>query len=97
MITVFLQDSTQNVILEILTLLELQDGGSFGDMFLHALRTSSMICLGLYRFRDSNKVNVGVPSAKRYVICSPPYNFVLQQTDLVFVLAHSDPQLEKLK
>jgi len=73
------------------------DGGSFGDMFLHALRTSSMICLGLYRFRDSNKVNVGVPSAKRYVICSPPYNFVLQQTDLVFVLAHSDPQLEKFK
>ncbi|XP_020623677.1 calcium-activated potassium channel slowpoke-like isoform X2 [Orbicella faveolata] len=73
------------------------DGGSFGDMFLHALRASSMICLGLYRFRDSNKVSVGVPSAKRYVICSPPYNFVLQQTDLVFVLAHSDPQLEKLK
>ncbi|XP_078383482.1 calcium-activated potassium channel subunit alpha-1-like isoform X3 [Oculina patagonica] len=73
------------------------DGGSFGDMFLHALRTSSMICLGLYRFRDSNKVNLGVPSAKRYVICSPPYNFVLQQTDLVFVLAHSDPQLEKFK
>ncbi|CAH3143833.1 unnamed protein product [Pocillopora meandrina] len=73
------------------------DGGKFGDMFLHALQSSSMICLGLYRFRDSNKINIGIPSAKRYVICSPPYNFVLQQTDLVFVLAHSDPQLEKFK
>lgn len=73
------------------------DGGKFGDMFLHALQSSSMICLGLYRFRDSNKINIGIPSAKRYVICSPPYKFVLQQTDLVFVLAHSDPQLEKFK
>ena len=74
-----------------------QDGGKFGDMFLHALRTSSMICLGLYRFRDSHKIQVGIPSSKRYVICSPPYHFELQQTDLVFVLAHSDPQLEKFK
>ena len=49
------------------------------------------------RFRDSHKRQVGIPSAKRYVICSPPYNFQLQQTDLVFVLAHSDPQLEKFK
>lgn len=73
------------------------DGGKFGDLFLHALQSSSMICLGLFRFRDSNKINIGIPSAKRYVICSPPYNFVLQQTDLVFVLAHSDPQLEKFK
>lgn len=73
------------------------DGGKFGDLFLHALRTSSMICLGVYRFRDSHAVHAVVPSAKRYVICSPPYNFMLQQTDLVFVLAHSDPQLEKFK
>ena len=56
-----------------------------------------MICLGVYRFRDSHAVHAVVPSAKRYVICSPPYNFMLQQTDLVFVLAHSDPQLEKFK
>ena len=56
-----------------------------------------MICLGLYRFRDSHANHVGVPSAKRFVICSPPYTFKLQQTDLVFVLAHSDPQLEKFK
>ncbi|XP_029205879.2 calcium-activated potassium channel slowpoke-like isoform X3 [Acropora millepora] len=73
------------------------DGGRFGELFLHALRTSSMICLGLYRFRDSHANHVGVPSAKRFVICSPPYTFKLQQTDLVFVLAHSDPQLEKFK
>ncbi|XP_073250941.1 calcium-activated potassium channel subunit alpha-1-like isoform X1 [Porites lutea] len=73
------------------------DGGKYGDMFLHALRTSSKICLGLYRFRDSHKVQLGIPSSKRYVICSPPYNFILQQTDLVFVLAHSDPELDKYK
>ena len=62
-------------------------------MFLHALRVYSMICLGIYRFRDSHKVSIATPSSKRYVIAAPPSNFVLQSTDLVFVLAHSNEQL----
>ncbi|XP_031572864.1 calcium-activated potassium channel slowpoke-like isoform X8 [Actinia tenebrosa] len=75
-------------------LAEFGNGGQYGEMFLHALRDYSMICLGVYRFRDSNKLS-STPSSKRYVIAVPPYDFLLQSTDLVFVLAHSNDQLNK--
>ena len=74
-----------------------QDKGRYGDMFLYALKTFSMICLGVHRFRDVTKFQSRIPSAKRYVICAPPYSFRLQSTDVVFVLAHSDVELSTSK
>ena len=66
-------------------------------MFLYAVKTYAMICLGIYRFRDSSKFTLGTPSAKRFVVTAPPYDFRLQQTDLVFVLAQSDVESNKDK
>merc|ERR1712150_447562 len=67
-------------------LAEFGECGLFGDLFLYALRTYDMICLGLYRYRDPEHVKDG----KRYVVTFPPYNFVLAPTDLVFVLMQFD-------
>jgi len=71
--------------------------GLFGDLFLYALRTYNMICLGLYRFRDSQKATLGKPSTKRYVITFPPFNFVLSPNDLVFVLMQFNCKQKKRK
>eukprot|EP00795_Rhopilema_esculentum_P008788 gene8788-14818_t len=61
---------------------EFGECGLFGDLFLYALRTYNMICLGLYRFRDNSRHTTGIPSTKRYVITFPEFNFVLAPTDL---------------
>mgnify|MGYP001798870848 FL=1 len=74
-----------------------QAGGLFGDMFLYAVKNFAMICLGIYRFRDSSGSTLAVPSAKRFVVTAPPYEFHLKQTDLVFVLAQSDVESNKDK
>ncbi|XP_065651376.1 calcium-activated potassium channel slowpoke isoform X3 [Hydra vulgaris] len=58
--------------------------GTFGDLFLYALRTYSMICLGLFRLRDIHRLRT--KSTKRYVITFPDFNFMLAPTDRVFVL-----------
>lgn len=71
--------------------------GLFGDLFLYALRSYNMICLGLYRFRDSQRAKANVPSTKRYVITFPPFNFVLDPTDLVFVLMQFEKPKRKKK
>eukprot|EP00111_Clytia_hemisphaerica_P000002 TCONS_00000002-protein len=71
--------------------------GLFGDLFLYALRTYNMICLGLYRFRDSQRMKDKIPSTKRYVITFPPFNFVLDPTDLVFVLMQFEKPKRKRK
>ena len=63
----------------------------FGDLFLYALRTYDMICLGLYRYRDPDHKR----SEKRYVITFPFFNFVLAPTDLVFVLMQFDSWKKK--
>ena len=56
----------------------------FGDLFLYALRTYNMICLGLFRLRDMQRLRT--KSSKRYVITFPEFNFMLAPTDRVFVL-----------
>ena len=56
-----------------------------------------MICLGLYRFRDAQRVTSGKPSTKLYVITFPPFNFVLASTDLVFVLMQFEKPKKKKK
>jgi len=78
-------------------LAEFGECGLFGDLFLYALRTYNMICLGLYRFRDSQKSTSGKPSTKRYVVTFPPFNFVLADTDLVFVLMQFEKPKRKKK
>ncbi|XP_071128802.1 calcium-activated potassium channel slowpoke-like isoform X4 [Mytilus edulis] len=59
--------------------------GSYGDLFLYALKKLGILCIGLYRFRDTNEVQTS-PSSKRYVITNPNASFKLYSTDQVFCL-----------
>lgn len=94
-------------------------------MFVGALRQYGMLCIGIYRFRDTGSTashpGMGVNtrssfamtgqtqglgstsestpggSSKRYVITNPSSEFVLNPTDMVFVLMQFDPGLEYVK
>ncbi|KAF2350312.1 hypothetical protein FHG87_018932 [Trinorchestia longiramus] len=68
------------------------EGGVYGDLFTSALRNYGMLCIGLYRFRDTSSSCDA--SSKRYVITNPPDDFTLLPTDQVFVLMQFDPGLE---
>jgi len=60
------------------------ESGTYGDLFVAALQNFGVLCIGLYRFRDtSQSMNA---SAKRYVITNPPGTFKLVPTDQVFIL-----------
>ncbi|XP_047144553.1 calcium-activated potassium channel subunit alpha-1 isoform X2 [Hydra vulgaris] len=69
--------------------------GMFGDLFLYALRTYNMICLGLFRLRDTQRLRT--KSSKRYVITFPEFNFMLAPTDHVFVLTQFQAGKRKKK
>jgi potassium large conductance calcium-activated channel subfamily M alpha protein 1 len=58
--------------------------GKYIDLFVAALRNYGMLCIGLYRFRDTSSSFDA--SSKRYVITNPPDDFVLLPTDQVYVL-----------
>jgi hypothetical protein len=60
----------------------LQEGGKYGDLFGYALRNFGVLCIGLYRFRDTT-ATPQKPSSKRYVITNPPDDFLLLPTDKV--------------
>jgi potassium large conductance calcium-activated channel subfamily M alpha protein 1 len=60
----------------------LQEGGKYGELFHAALKNYGILCIGLYRFRDTNS-SVRTPSSKRYVITNPPDDFPLLPTDQV--------------
>merc|ERR1719322_1589652 len=66
--------------------------GKYIDLFVSALRNYGMLCIGLYRFRDTSSSFDA--SSKRYVITNPPDNFLLHSTDQVFVLQQFDPGME---
>ncbi|XP_057652913.1 calcium-activated potassium channel slowpoke [Diorhabda carinulata] len=66
--------------------------GKYGDLFVAALKQFGMLCIGLYRFRDTSSSCDA--SSKRYVITNPPDDFQLLPTDQVFVLMQFDPGLE---
>ncbi|XP_046822062.1 calcium-activated potassium channel slowpoke isoform X45 [Vespa crabro] len=68
------------------------EGGKYGDLFVAALKSYGMLCIGLYRFRDTSSSCDA--SSKRYVITNPPDDFTLLPTDQVFVLMQFDPGLE---
>jgi potassium large conductance calcium-activated channel subfamily M alpha protein 1 len=58
--------------------------GRYIDLFVAALRNYGMLCIGLYRFRDTSSSFDA--SSKRYVITNPPDDFHLLPTDQVYVL-----------
>jgi len=66
--------------------------GRYIDLFVAALRNYGMLCIGLYRFRDTSSSFDA--SSKRYVITNPPDDFLLLPTDQVFVLMQFDPGME---
>ena len=66
--------------------------GKYSDLFLAALRTYGMLCIGLYRLRDDPKTREA--SSKRYVITASPAHFPLLPSDLVYVLIQFDPGTE---
>uniref|UniRef100_A0A061QLG9 BK channel n=1 Tax=Cupiennius salei TaxID=6928 RepID=A0A061QLG9_CUPSA len=68
------------------------EGGKYCDLFVQALRSYGMLCIGLYRFRDTSSSCEA--SSKRFVITNPPADFPLLPTDMVFVLMQFDPGLE---
>ncbi|KAK3091427.1 hypothetical protein FSP39_019809 [Pinctada imbricata] len=68
------------------SLAQFGEDGTYGELFLHALRELSILCIGLYRFRDTTEASSS-PSSKRYVITNPPEDFKLLPTDQVFCLA----------
>ncbi|CAH0768686.1 unnamed protein product [Bemisia tabaci] len=68
------------------------EAGKYGDLFVSALKSYGMLCIGLYRFRDTSSSCDA--STKRYVITNPPDDFSLLPTDQVFVLMQFDPGLE---
>jgi len=59
-------------------------GGKYIELFVAALRNYGMLCIGLYRFRDTSSSFDA--SSKRYVITNPPDDFNLLPTDQVYVL-----------
>lgn len=59
------------------------EAGKYGDLFVAALKSYGMLCIGLYRFRDTSSSCDA--SSKRYVITNPPDDFQLLPTDQVSV------------
>ncbi|XP_025162350.1 calcium-activated potassium channel slowpoke isoform X28 [Harpegnathos saltator] len=70
------------------------EGGKYGDLFVAALKSYGMLCIGLYRYRFRDTSSSCDASSKRYVITNPPDEFTLLPTDQVFVLMQFDPGLE---
>lgn len=68
---------------------ELGNGGTYGDLFIKALRTYNLLCFGIYRFRDVSSP-IAYPTSKRYVITNPEPDFELVSSDLVFCLMQFD-------
>ncbi|XP_025017113.1 calcium-activated potassium channel slowpoke isoform X2 [Tetranychus urticae] len=69
-------------------------GGKYSDLFVAALRQFGMLCIGVYRYRDTIGTEA---SSKRYVITNPPMEFILMPSDMIFVLMQFDPGHEYFK
>jgi potassium large conductance calcium-activated channel subfamily M alpha member 1 len=66
------------------------ESGKYGDLFVAALKAYGMLCIGLYRFRDTSSSCDA--SSKRYVITNPPDDFLLLPTDQVSYLFYLNYQ-----
>jgi len=60
----------------------------YGEMFAHLLKSFGILCIGLYRFRDTATSIEQNPCAKRYVITNPPAEFRLLASDKVLQPRH---------
>jgi len=66
---------------------KLGESGTYSELFVACLKNFGVLCIGLYRFRDtSSSFNA---SSKRYVITNPPGTFKLLPTDQVCVCSHA--------
>ena len=70
-----------------------QDGMKYGDLFAHLLKSFGILCIGLYRFRDTATSVEQNPCAKRYVITNPPADFKLLASDKVSYVKFLSPIL----
>jgi len=61
----------------------LQEGSTYGQLFVYALRAYGILCIGLYRLRDMPAGISHPSSSKRYVITNPPSDFLLLASDKV--------------
>ncbi|XP_076327174.1 calcium-activated potassium channel slowpoke-like [Tachypleus tridentatus] len=68
------------------------EGGKYEDLFIAALRNYGMLCIGLYRFRDTSSSCEASP--KRFTITNPPSEFILLPSDVVYVLLQFEPGIE---
>lgn len=57
---------------------------TYGGLFIDALVTYGRLCLGVYRKMDPT--NDSSRSSKRFVICNPPEDFILDPTDMIYSL-----------
>merc|ERR1719186_2080017 len=69
------------------------EGRKYIDLFVAALRNYGMLCIGIYRLKDSSTTTTD-GSFKRYVITNPPFNFTLQPTDQVYAILQYDTGIE---
>lgn len=58
-----------------------RDNGKYGTLFTSSLRHYGMLCIGVYRYRDTSGTTDA--STKRYVITNPPFEFTLMPSDMV--------------
>ncbi|OAD55822.1 Calcium-activated potassium channel slowpoke [Eufriesea mexicana] len=70
------------------------EGGKYGDLFVAALKSYGMLCIGLYRFRDTSSSCDA--SSKRYVITNPPDDFTLLPTDQVWNTSRAEGLGERM-
>jgi len=68
---------------EVLRFVRVQEGMTYADMFVAAIQSFGVLCIGLYRLRDATLSPDENPSAKRYVITNPPDDSTLLYTDKV--------------
>jgi len=56
---------------------------TYAEMFVAAIQSFGVLCIGLYRLRDATLSPDENPSAKRYVITNPADDSTLLYTDKV--------------
>lgn len=66
--------------------------GKYGELFVFALRQYGMLCIGIYRFRDTSGSSEA--SNKRYVITNPPNDLVLIPSDMVCLFLNFENGIE---
>lgn len=72
-----------------------KNAGRYGDLFVEALRSFGMLCIGIYRVKDPTGTEP-TASSRRYVITNPPGEFILMMSDLVCSMNYAHVQIRFL-